>query len=125
MAETAVRPLRFCDLCMGLDDHPRHVVAHRPGEGASRTWEEIGELDTTGIDPQAFALAAAQLMNADTTIRHIDCCKAAGCEVCAFTEDVTGGIRGDDLTEYLTSPEGRKTLRETEEYLTAVANEGA
>ena len=34
-------------------------------------------------------------------IRHLDCCAASGCPVCAETETVTEGRRGQDLIDHL------------------------
>lgn len=85
------RPLRFCDVCGGLDDHPRHVLAD-PGNGSKPTPEFLESL------PEGAPISAvALLLDPNTTIRHMDCCAAAGCEVCQKTEDATGGVRGKKL----------------------------
>lgn len=87
-----MRPLRYCDVCLKLDDAPRHIIGLPQG-------------DTRGL-PSADALAsieagppqaAAQLMNPQVLCRHQDCCAAQGCEVCQATEAVHGGARDDAL----------------------------
>lgn len=83
------RPIRYCDLCGGLDDHPRHVIAVPAGGAAPN--EVLASVDG------GPASAVAELLNDRVLIRHIDCCAAAGCEVCQATEAVTNGARGEQL----------------------------
>lgn len=60
------RPIRGCDVCGQVDDHPRHVVAVIESRG-----------------PKTF-------------IRHMDCCAASGCEACRATEEVVGHLKGEE-----------------------------
>lgn len=94
------RPLRFCDVCGGLDDHPRHVHGD-PGNGTVPTQEFLAALPAgpPGVPMSAIASAIALLMDPNTTIRHMDCCAAAGCPACAVTEAATGGVRGQALID--------------------------
>lgn len=85
------RPLRYCDICGGLDDHPRHVIAVPEGV-VTRPSEEF----LAGLERGPFE-AVYGLMNERALIRHIDCCAAAGCELCAVTESITAGARGEEL----------------------------
>lgn len=94
------RPLRFCDVCGGLDDHPRHVLAD-VGNGSKPSEEFLAGL------PDAPASAGALLLDPNTTIRHMDCCAAAGCQVCQATEEAHGGARGAELIASLESGVGR------------------
>ena len=87
----ADRPLRFCDACGGLDDHPRHVI-----DGVANgkpPADVLAGFDLSG----APASAVEQLFAPNVTVRHMDCCAAAGCPVCQATEALTGGARGDKL----------------------------
>lgn len=93
------RPLRLCDVCGGLDDHPRHVQSIAKTEPDAKPSAEF--LDSLGANVPASAVAL--LMNPRTRIRHIDCCAAAGCKVCAKTETVTGGKRGNQLLKAIQS----------------------
>src|SRR5207245_2708194 len=86
------RPLRFCDVCGGLDDHPRHVIAVPPGTPEAIPSQEF--LSGLGDAP---ASATALLLHPQSLMRHHDCCAAQGCEVCQATEAVHGGARGDAL----------------------------
>ena len=71
MTETTERPMRVCDICMQVDDHPRHVIA----------------LDDGG-----------------TLMRHMDCCREAGCFDGSCNEVTAGAenLRGDELLAHLT-----------------------
>ena len=93
----ADRPLRFCDVCGQLDDHPRHVIDGVTTGKPSDEW--LAGIDTNGAPVQAIA----QLVNPSTLVRHIDCCAAAGCPVCQGTEALTDGHRGDELLAALQS----------------------
>jgi hypothetical protein len=91
------RPLRLCDVCGQLDDHPRHVQSAR-GTAALPSREF---LESLGTDVPATAIA--QLMNPNTTVRHLDCCAAEGCPVCTRTEGITKGARGSKLLKAIQS----------------------
>lgn len=96
MADTSERPLRFCDICGGLDDHPRHVKSRvKAGDGAP-TPEFLRSLPDG-----APAEAIAQLMDPTRTIRHHDCCAANGCSECTGTEAANDGRRGQKLIDHL------------------------
>lgn len=89
------RMLRLCDVCGGLDDHPRHVQ-----------WVPV---DTVGAVPDMSFFdalpsavpprAVAEIMDPTTIVRHQDCCAAQGCAICQATEAANGGARGDALLE--------------------------
>jgi hypothetical protein len=75
------RPLRVCDLCGGVDDHPRHVIA-----GADPNVVVVTQPSEDVIN-RVLELAPAQdrarllrdLMDTSSSDRHMDCCRAAGC----------------------------------------------
>lgn len=91
------RPLRFCDVCGGLDDHPRHVIALPRDSTEGTPSKEF--LDS--LDSGAPVSAVAELMNPTTTVRHMDCCAEQGCEVCRATEEEYGRRRGQELIDHL------------------------
>lgn len=95
MPTSEARPLRFCDVCGGLDDHPRHVIDGVGNGKPDRT--VLASFDLTGASPEAIE----QLFEPTVRVRHIDCCAEQGCPVCAASEKVTKGKRGDALTEQL------------------------
>lgn len=97
----ADRPLRYCDLCGGLDDHPRHV---RP----------LGKAEPDHVNSQAFldglpsgpTSALAQLVDRRIRVAHMDCCAANGCPDCTVTEAENGGLRGQALIDHLEAQRG-------------------
>lgn len=93
----AARPLRICQACGGLDDHPRHVIDGVPNNGAAS--KEF----LAGLPAGMPATAIAELLTANVISRHIDCCAAAGCPVCIETEKVTKGHRGQKLIDTIAS----------------------
>lgn len=87
------RALRVCDLCGGVDDHPRHVIAgtvpRNLATGQSVPAAGDGPFPPPGDDIIAKVVAAApagelprllrDLMDTTSSDRHLDCCAAAGC----------------------------------------------
>lgn len=97
------RPVRMCDSCGQVDDHPRHVFAGSPGDGI--TAAEIGAKAIEAASDADKAAIIAQVQDTTTTQRHMDCCRAAGCPdgTCA---QVTAGAEnktGTALVKHLTS----------------------
>lgn len=86
--------MRYCDLCGGLDDHPRHVQAVPVGTPGAAPSPEF--LESLGDGP---AFATALLLTPTSLIRHLDCCAAAGCGTCVKTEAATRGVRGKKLID--------------------------
>ena len=108
MAEAQeARLVRMCDLCGGVDDHPRHVFAHAPGDGRTDPELAAKALDSAS-DETARSAVIAHLQDDSTTVRHMDCCREAGCpdgtcnEVTAGAED----LRGDKLVKHLENQKG-------------------
>lgn len=77
------RPYRLCEACGQVDDHPRHVIATAPGEGA--TPPEMAEKALREAAEKGYDLSTLlqQLRDDQLLERHMDCCAAAGCDVCA------------------------------------------
>jgi hypothetical protein len=97
MALPSTRPLRYCDVCGQLDDHPRHV------KSISRKTEKPLHIDETYANslkpgtPRSYM----ELMNPWVTVRHMDCCAAQGCAECYQTEKDNRGRRGQKLIDHL------------------------
>lgn len=73
------RILRVCDLCGGVDDHPKHVVAGgRPDLFPAPTPEVIRAVLANAPTDEADRLLA-ELIDTSASDRHLDCCAAAGC----------------------------------------------
>jgi hypothetical protein len=101
----ATRPVRMCDVCGGVDTDPRHVFGVAPGDGATSPEAAGKATDNAGKDKAAILL---QIMDNSTVMRHMDCCREAGCpdgscdEVTAGAED----LRGPALVKHLTNKKG-------------------
>ena len=112
MAETDSRPLRGCDACGLVDDHPRHVVGldfapelhvATPPDVASRMIENCPDATTrTAI--------LAHIQDNTTVMRHMDCCREAGCPDGSCNVVTTGAedLRGMDLVKHLTGPKAAR-----------------
>lgn len=121
MTDTA-RPIRMCESCGGVDDHPRHV--HGTADGDSPTSVEAatlaGEYAFSLGDPEVARTVMAQIQNTSTQVKHLDCCARDGCPdtSCVVIHELAPGssvnqafefgdgdgvTRGDDLLSFLTS----------------------
>lgn len=101
MAENEVRPVRMCDSCGGVDDHPRHVVWHAPGNGL--TSDEVAAKALEAAPKEAFADILAQVRDDTVIAKHMDCCREDGCPdgSCPAVTEGVEDVRGDDLVRYL------------------------
>lgn len=89
------RPLRYCDVCFQLDDHPRHLT-----QVAGGAQPDPALLEGLVVD-QSNMVAFLQLANSQLHVRHMDCCAAEGCEICQETEAANGKRRGQELIDHL------------------------
>jgi hypothetical protein len=102
MAET--RPVRGCDICGKVDDHPRHVIG--VVDGGVPSDDIVNKIIEAGAD----AAAIRQVLDPATTIRHMDCCAGAGCPdgSCNTIHALTKGdktLKGNDLLKHLQTDE--------------------
>jgi hypothetical protein len=100
------RPLRHCDVCAGVDDHPRHVIGAAAGEG--RTSDEVADRVLASIPPGGDVAGVVRGLRDDITIyRHMDCCRAVGCpadrpeDSCAVRTAGAEDKRGSALVRHL------------------------
>lgn len=107
MAENDVRPLRICDLCGQVDDHPRHVVAHAPGSVPVNQPLVAQIKGTRGLSPEVKAAVIADIEDTSLELRHMDCCAQAGCPdgSCVAIRKVGNAskLKGMELVGFLTS----------------------
>ena len=76
------RRLRVCDLCGGVDDHPRHVIAGQQSEAfPAATGEVLRKVlaATADLPTDEQDRLLSDLMDTTSSDRHFDCCAAAGC----------------------------------------------
>jgi hypothetical protein len=102
------RLLRVCDLCGGVDDHPRHVIAGAAPDAFVRPDDDILNRVLELAPPQERARLVRDLMDTAASDRHMDCCRAAGCldGSCDIQTAGVEDLRGADLLEHLMGREG-------------------
>lgn len=102
------RHLRVCDLCGGVDDHPRHVLAG----GEAGVYEPPSEEIIARVVEQAPAdelpRLLRELIDTGSQDRHMDCCRAAGCPAGTCGPQTAGAedLRGGELLAHLTRAAG-------------------
>lgn len=107
------RVKRACDLCAGVDVHPRHVYGVGPGD-ASGVPESavVDQIIKNGADGGALV----EVMDPSTFVRHFDCCAASGCpdRSCDQVLAHVGDARRESLVDLVESG-GLDALAETQE----------
>jgi hypothetical protein len=103
MADEETRPLRMCDSCGGVDDHPRHVYSQGPGDAP--TSDEVAEKALLNASPETYREILRQVRDDSVTQKHMDCCKADGCPdgTCNIVTEGAEDLKGADLVEHLVS----------------------
>lgn len=101
MADTETRPVRMCDSCGGVDDHPRHVFAHAPGDAP--TSDEVAEKALQNASPENYREILRQVRDDSVSQKHMDCCAADGCPdgTCDLVRQGAEDKKGHDLVEHL------------------------
>ena len=97
------RALQVCDLCGGVDDHPRHMLGGGdPGQYPAPTAAVVRKVSHAVADlaPADGDRLMALLLDTGGQDRHIDCCRAAGCPTGAC--DTRPDVRGAELLTALT-----------------------
>jgi hypothetical protein len=98
------RALRVCDICGGVDDHPRHVLA---GGGVADVFDPPSEAVLQRVidnSPEGeMARLVRELMDRSSQDRHMDCCRAVGCPdgICNVQTVGAENLRGAELLEHL------------------------
>jgi len=107
------RALRVCDLCGGVDDHPRHVIAGPrggPDVVAKPTTDVVTKVmdATRDLDKEEGDRLLDALLDTTSSDRHLDCCAAAGCPTgtCAPQVRDAPGV-GKKMLDHLMSIEDR------------------
>ena len=98
------RPLRVCDLCGGVDDHPRHVISGAAGAYGHPSDEVLTRVMANAPRNEQARLVR-DLLDTSSQDRHMDCCREAGCPdgscyvVTAGAEDKRGAALLKHLTK--------------------------
>lgn len=97
------RLLRVCDLCGGVDDHPRHVIAGGPPDVFTQPSDEILTRVLAAAPAAERARLIRDLMDTSSSDRHLDCCREAGCPDGTCNTQTTGAEtkRGEALLTHL------------------------
>lgn len=107
MADAERAPLRVCDVCGGVDDHPRHVIAHADDDVAPADSKILAKIIAdTDLALEVRTAAVADLVDRTLELRHMDCCRSVGCPdgTCdAIAATGAADLRGDKLRAHLTS----------------------
>ncbi len=85
---------RVCDVCGGVDEHPRHTIAGvipdqwQPDESLTQTVEDnVKALADAGkLSVGDAMLLGRSFWDTTSTDRHIDCCAQAGCPQAGTTD---------------------------------------
>lgn len=100
------RPLRSCDACGIIDDHPRHVFdALNSGmEFAVNTDAVQAAYDNKDLDGRTLVTIVRDLEDVSVIQRHMDCCREAGCPTgdCDSMPKKMHELRGYALVEAIT-----------------------
>ncbi|HUR08571.1 MAG TPA: hypothetical protein VM347_38945 [Nonomuraea sp.] len=104
-------PFRVCDLCGGVDDHPRHVIAGviddehavnadlRDAVAANLTTL----LEAGTVDMATVLRVSRDFEDTTSSDRHKDCCAAAGCPTGTCGQQIEGaeGKTGASLRKHI------------------------
>lgn len=93
------RPLRICDECGQVDDHPRHLVGFAP-DTLPVNQEHITNVLAMDLPDDVKAKIVVDIADTSTQYRHMDCCRAAGCPTgeCNALPD----LKGEALLAHIT-----------------------
>lgn len=97
------RTLHVCDVCGGVDDHPRHTIAGASLETFPIPTAETVQRVMAASPPDELDRLLTDLLDTGSSDRHMDCCRAAGCPA-GVCDAVTAGAedkRGAALLKHL------------------------
>lgn len=96
-APAAEHPLRHCDVCRQVDDHPRHVHhADEPIPVDRALIDTVLDLELPSGDRGRIV---ADISDPMTQTRHMDCCRSVGCP--DGTCDSAPALKGQDLRDHI------------------------
>jgi hypothetical protein len=97
------RLVRVCDVCGGVDDHPRHQVVGDPGTGPPNDVAVSAVLEADLSSDMRVTLLN-DLYDTSLLLRHLDCCRNTGCPDGTCDTQTAGAetLRGAELLRHLT-----------------------
>jgi hypothetical protein len=98
--------MRSCDVCGGIDDHPRHCF-DALNSGIEFTVNEAAvqaAYDKKGLDPRDLVRIVRDLEDVSYIERHMDCCREVGCPTgdCDRMPEEMQSLKGNALVEAIT-----------------------
>ena len=103
------RVLRVCDLCGGVDDHPRHVIAGTVDEAFPKPSDDIIATVVAAAPDGEVGRLVGELIDTSSSDRHLDCCADAGCPTGTCGPQVADAVgkTGKAMLTHLTTIEDR------------------
>lgn len=97
------RPLRVCDLCGGVDDHPRHVIAGAVRDTFPRVSDDVVDRVMANAPAEHRGRLVRDLLDTGSSDRHLDCCRDTGCPdgSCDLVTEGAEGLTGAGLLDHL------------------------
>jgi len=122
------RALKVCDVCGGVDDHPRHEFAGAlPGQPIAPPVSEEAVRRVNELAPEGERSRLLRDLYDQTTVqRHYDCCRAVGCPV-GVCDVITRGAedkRGSALEKHLAKARGSTVFDDRDDIVWANTDEG-
>jgi hypothetical protein len=98
-------PTRVCDVCGGVDSHPRHILAG----GDKGSFPHVHEhavaavLANDALTADEKAHHVADLVDTTAQYRHYDCCRSVGCPTgtCDVLTVGAEDLRGAELRDHI------------------------
>jgi len=89
---------RPCDVCLEVDDHPRHVHGLAPDDPNAVAPNDT-DFELVVGQPGVSAASLQQFLDPLTQIRHLDCCADKGCPTgtCGPQLEAADHAHGDEL----------------------------
>jgi hypothetical protein len=97
------RTLRVCDVCGGVDDHPRHVLAGIVADSFEPPSQATLQRVIDNSPDDQMARLVSELTDRSSQDRHMDCCRVVGCPdgICNVQTVGAEDLRGVQLLEHL------------------------
>lgn len=99
------RPLRVCDICGGVDDHPRHIIAGAVRDTFPRVADHVVDQVLANAPEEWRGRLLRDLLDTGSSDRHLDCCRDAGCPdgSCDLVTQGAEQLRGGELLDHLSA----------------------
>lgn len=102
------RVIKVCDICGGVDDHPRHVIAGTVTDVMPQPEPSVIARVVELAPPDERDRLIRDLLDTSSQERHLDCCAEVGCPtgMCPEVIHAAGSKRGAALLKHITNAKG-------------------